>query len=119
MFRLCYHRAMRHLAALALVLLLLAPAHAWADALADARRLYNAGEFEAAQAAARQALSVPQTAEPARVVLGRILLEQYRRSGAQSDLAEARQALRTVDPQALDVRERVELTLGLAEALYL
>jgi hypothetical protein len=35
-------------------------------------------------------------------VLGRILLEQYRRSGAQSDLAEARHALRTVDPQALD-----------------
>jgi tetratricopeptide (TPR) repeat protein len=118
-FRLCYHRAMRHLAA-ALIVLLLAPAQAWAaDALAEARRLYNAGDFEAAQTAARKALAVPQTAEPARVVLGRILLEQYRRTASQNDLADARHALRTVDPEALDSRERLELTLGLAEALYL
>jgi tetratricopeptide (TPR) repeat protein len=110
---------MRPLVALAIVgLLLPAPAQA-ADALGDARRLYNAGEFDAAQAAARRALGVRETADPARVVLGRILLEQYRRSGAQSDLAEARHALRSVDPQALDTRERLELTLGLAEALYL
>jgi tetratricopeptide (TPR) repeat protein len=108
------------LAAALAVVLLLAPSPAGAaDALGDARRFYNAGDLDAAQAAAREALAVPHTAEPARVVLGRILLEQYRRSGAQSDLAEARQALRTVDPQALDPRERVELTLGLAEALYL
>jgi tetratricopeptide (TPR) repeat protein len=112
---------MRRPATLALVLVLvLAPVPAGAaDPLAEARRLYNGGDYEGAQAAARRALAVPLTAEPARVVLGRILLEEYRRTGAQSDLAEARHALRTVDPQALDSRERLELTLGLAEALYL
>src|SRR6185436_6668431 len=54
----------------------------------------------------------------ARVVLGRIQLERYRRSAASTDLDEARAALRSVDPAALDPQERVELVLGLAEALY-
>lgn len=109
----------RYLAVVAIVLSL-ATAPLWAaDPLAEARRLYNAREFDAAQEAARQALADPATAEAARVVMGRIQLERYRRTGAQSDLAEARHALRTVDPLALDSRERLELTLGLAEALYL
>lgn len=110
---------MRLLILLAAVLLSLpAPALA-ADLIGDARRLYNQGDYDGAEAAARSALEEPLTVNAARVVLGRIQLERYRRSGAQSDLADARNALRTVDPQALDERERLELTLGLAEALYL
>jgi hypothetical protein len=95
-----------------------APARAQ-DALVDARRLYNAGDYDAAERLARAALEVPASANAARVVLGRIQLERYRRSGAQSDLADARNVLRAVDPRALDRTERLEFTIGLGEALYL
>ena len=53
------------------------------------------------------------------LVLGRIRLERYRASADPADLDEARQALRAVDPRALQPAERVELTIGLAEALYM
>ena len=51
-----------------------------ADALSDARRLYNLGQYEAAERAAREAARVPASADAARVVLGRIQLERYRRT---------------------------------------
>jgi tetratricopeptide (TPR) repeat protein len=95
-----------------------APLHA-ADALADARRLYNEGQYDAAERAAREAVRVPATADGARVVLGRIQLERYRQTAAPDDLADAIAALRAVDARPLDPRERVELTIGMAEALYL
>jgi len=57
-------------------------------------------------------------ADAARVVIGRIQLERFRESGANEDLDSARESLRLVDPRGLDVEERVELTIGLAEALY-
>lgn len=117
--RLCYDEGMRSLSALVLLLLVWAVPVLADDALSDARRLYNAGEYEAAVEAARTAVDDPSAANAARVVLGRIQLERYRLSGAQSDLAGARMALRAVDPRALDDRERLELTIGLAEALFL
>ena len=46
-----------------------APLHA-ADALSDARRFYNQGQFDAAERAAREAARVPATANAAQVVLG-------------------------------------------------
>jgi tetratricopeptide (TPR) repeat protein len=101
------------------VLLLTAvPVHA-ADPLSDARRLYNQGQFDAAEQAAREAARFPATADGARVVLGRIQLERYRRTPAAADLSGAIATLRDVDPRRLDTRERVELSIGLAEALYL
>ena len=101
-------------------LCLLVPAAGYAqDPLGEARRLYNSGQYDAAERAARLALANPGTANGARVVLGRAQLERYRQTDAPADLAEARAALREVDPRTLDAREKVELTIGLAETLFL
>jgi hypothetical protein len=86
--------------------------------LTEARRLYNLGQYEAAERLAREAVESPAQADAARVVIGRIQLERFRESGANEDLDSARESLRLVDPRGLDVEERVELTIGLAEALY-
>ena len=101
-------------------LCLLVPASGYAqDPLGEARRLYNSGQYDGAERAARLALANPGTANGARVVLGRAQLERYRQTDAPADLAEARAALREVDPRTLDAREKVELTIGLAETLFL
>ena len=111
--------AMRRLAhAIVLFLLTAAPLYA-ADPLSDARRLYNQGQYDAAEQAARDAARFPATADGARVVLGRIQLERYRRTPAAADLSGAISTLREVDTRRLDARERIELAIGLAEALYL
>jgi hypothetical protein len=110
---------MRLVIALAVVLVSFAAPASGSDYLGEARRHYNLGEYDAAESAARRAAADPHTVDAARVVLGRVQLERYRRSGALPDLADARNALRTVNPQALDTRERLELTIGLAEALFL
>ena len=89
------------------------------DPLAEARRLYNLGQYENAARLARHAIKVPATAESAKLVLGRIHLEQYRQSAEPEDLAKARETLRAVNPQGLDRRERAELMIGQGEALYL
>src|SRR4051812_43503324 len=109
---------MRPLFTLAAALLLAAPLHA-ADALSEARRLYNQGQFDAAERAARDAARTPANADGARLVLGRVQLERYRTSSSPADLSEAIAWLRAVDARPLDPRERIELTIGLAEALYL
>jgi hypothetical protein len=102
------------------VVLMLAgvPLHA-ADPLSDARRLYNQGQFDAAEQAAREAERFPATVDGARVVLGRIQLERYRRTPAAADLSGAIATLRDVDASRLDAREKIELSIGFAEALYL
>jgi hypothetical protein len=89
------------------------------DALGEARRLYNAGQFDEAERLARSALEQPPLASSARVVLGRIQLERFRKAPNGTFLAEARKALREADPQALNPRERLELTVGFAETLFL
>jgi tetratricopeptide (TPR) repeat protein len=114
----CYHRRVR--ACLLTVLLLAGADSAWsADPLAEARRLYNLGQYGTAEKLAREAVAVPATADAARVVLGRVRLERYRQSNDFEDLTAARAAFRDVDARALDARERVELLIGLAETLYL
>lgn len=110
---------MRPLLALVAVLTLGAGPSAAADALAEARRLYNLGDYQAAAEYAREAIKVPATAESGRLVLGRIHLELYRRSADHTDLIEARDALRAVGAEALDPRERAELTIGLGEYFFL
>jgi hypothetical protein len=109
---------MRSCAAAFLVLLLAVPAAA-ADQLAEARRLYNLAQYESAERLAREAVAAPTKTDAARVVLGRIQLERFRKSGNASDFNAARETLRSVDSSSLDAAERVELTIGLAEALYL
>jgi hypothetical protein len=104
---------------LVLFVLVAAPAILRADALGDARRLYNERLYDAAERAARDAVRVPATAEGARVVLGRIQLERYRQSAVPAELSDAISALSAVDTRRLDARERIELTIGLAEGLYL
>jgi tetratricopeptide (TPR) repeat protein len=92
---------------------------AGADPLAEARRLYNLGQYENAARMAREAIKLGSTAESARLVLGRIYLERYRQSAESEDRTQAVEALRMVNPQGLDRRERVELIIGQGEALYL
>jgi hypothetical protein len=89
------------------------------DPLGEARRLYNTGSFDEAEAAARAALELPAMANSARVVLGRIVLERYRKDPSGGGLSEARTAFRDVDASRLDPSERLELTVGFAETLYL
>jgi hypothetical protein len=107
-------------AVLPFVLLLLLPLPLAAqDQLSEARRLYNAGQYEAAEKPARTALAQPRTANSARIVLARILLERYRQSATPALLIEARDALRHVSLLTLESRERVELMLGFAQGLFL
>jgi hypothetical protein len=88
------------------------------DHIAVARRLYNEGKFDEALDAARKALASPATASPARLVIGRIQLERYRRAPSEAAIDEAKSTLRAVDARALDPRERIELQVGLATLLY-
>jgi tetratricopeptide (TPR) repeat protein len=90
-----------------------------ADALAEARRLYNLGQYDTAARYAQEAMKMPATMEGARLVLGRIYLERYRRSADAVDLTEAREALKTVNPESLDPSERAELMVGLGQYLFL
>ncbi len=101
------------------LLAVIVPAARAGDQLTDAQRLYNAGQYDAAEKAARDAVRNPSTANAARMVLGRIQLERYRQSADSTDLASARESLRQVDAGSLETRDRVELAVGLGEALYL
>jgi hypothetical protein len=114
---LCYHPTMRPYVVVVLLLTIARPAVA-ADPLVEARRLYNLGQYETAERLAREAAAIPARTDAARVVLGRIQLERYRQSSNPRDLDLARESLRMVNATPLDAAERVELTVGLAEALY-
>ena len=118
----CYHRRMRRVVSGWLVLGALAAAGgvstAAVDPLTSARRLYNQGLFDRALDAAREAEANAARVASARLVIGRVHLERFRRNTDSADLEAARGALRGLDPRALDSRERVELVIGLAELLY-
>jgi len=86
--------------------------------LARARQAYNAGQFDAAIAAATDALKVPDQASAAAVVLGRSYLERYRRQSTASDLDEARKALQLVVPGKLAARDRIEFLITQGLTLY-
>src|SRR5262249_38968877 len=116
---LCYDEGMARVLLALLILLGSVSAARAADPLAEARRLYNAGQFQSAERLAREALSVPAQADAARVVLGRVVLERFRETANAEDLSAARSTLIAVDPRSLDPRDRVELTIGLGESLYL
>lgn len=108
-------------AAFLLVLLAQAPAPAVSPeaVIAEAREHYNAGRAGEALAAVQPLLTRPGSPPAAAVVAARALLERYRVSGDAADLTAAREHLRALDPSGLDVGERREMVIGLAEALYL
>ena len=114
----CYHRGMRAFV-VSLMLVASAVSASAADQVAEARRLYNLGQYAMAEQIARQAAQAPATANAALVVLGRIQLERFRQSADIADFNAARTSLNAVDPRSLESRERIELLVGLAEALYL
>ena len=88
------------------------------DPVARARALYNQRHFDAAITAADQARTVPARADAGDLIAARAYLERFRQNAASDDLANARERLRRLDPQRLGARERVELLVGLGEALY-
>src|ERR1043166_5476100 len=106
--------------AVLLVLVLASPAHAAEPpALAKARALYNAGNYEGAIDAAAVARLQPQWADAAALVMARSYLERYRERSQVSDLADARDALGTVRVAALTPRDQVDLLVGLGQSLFL
>ncbi len=89
------------------------------DPLARASQLYNAGDYDAAITAAREVSTRPGAPNEARLLLGRALLERHRAGRMADDLIAARSALVAVDATTLSERARLDLMIGLGEALYL
>jgi len=108
-------------AALVLVLVGLAGTASAAEppALAKARTLYNASNYEGAIDAAAVARRQPPWADPAALIIARSHLERYRLSADAKDLASAREAFVTIKYSALTPRDQVDFIIGLAQALYL
>jgi hypothetical protein len=89
------------------------------DPLARARLLYNQQQFDGAIAAAEDGRRLqPARADSADLIAARAYLERYRASAAGDDLTSARERLRRINPARLDVSERVEMVVGLGEALF-
>jgi hypothetical protein len=93
-------------------------AQAQPDALTRARAAYNAGKYDTAIAAAKEALKTPDLANAGAVVLGRAYLERYRQTSTPEDLSEARFALQLVIPDRLAPQDHVEFLIGLGLSLY-
>ncbi|HWJ56261.1 MAG TPA: hypothetical protein VNR90_08570 [Vicinamibacterales bacterium] len=115
--------AFRRLAAPVFAMLVLAvpaaaqpAAPAAADPLAPARADYNAGRFEEAIQAAKGVLDA--VGAPASLIIGRAGLEQFRTTADAAQLAAARAALSHVDASQLSARDRLDLVVGLGEALF-
>jgi hypothetical protein len=88
-------------------------------ALAKARTLYNAADYEGAIDAAAVARLQPQWADAAALVIARAYLERYRQRADPADLSAAREALSTVHSAMLTPRDQVDLLIGLGQALFL
>jgi hypothetical protein len=105
-----------------MAILLLAPGASGAgqaDPLAKARVLYNQGDFEGAVSAAEEARRIlPARVDSADLVAARAYLERFRENGQPDDLTNARDRLRRINSERLAAGERVELVVGLGEALY-
>jgi hypothetical protein len=95
------------------------PATPEPDLLARARSLYNQQDYDGAITAAIQARERPGSADAADLVLARAYLERFRKTGDRTDLVIGRETLAQIQSTRLPPRERVELLVGLGEALYL
>jgi hypothetical protein len=87
-------------------------------ALARARTLYNAADFDGAIISAGLARRTPDAVDAATLVLARAHLERYRRNADPTDLSAAREALAAVRPAALTPRDQVDLLVGLGQSLF-
>ena len=106
---------------LVLVGLPVAAAAAEPAALARARALYNAGNYDAAIDAASAARSDPKAADAAALVLARALLERFRtgpRNDQNGDLPRARTTLAGIRTASLTPRDQLDLLVGLGQTLY-
>jgi len=89
-------------------------------ALAGARALYNAADYDGAIASAAAARIDAASADAASLVAARAYLERYRlRTSDPADLAAARDALGAVRAEALKPRDQIDLLVGLGQALFL
>ena len=95
------------------------PAPSAQDLLAQARALYNQQDLDGAIAAATKARLLDGAPEAADLVLARARLERFRRTSDRADLVAARDTLVQIRPDALASADRLELVVGLGEALYL
>ncbi|HEX5213991.1 MAG TPA: hypothetical protein VFV98_00940 [Vicinamibacterales bacterium] len=89
------------------------------DALAEARRMYNAQKFDAAIAAAIEARKQAGLADAAAVVLARARLERFQQTADRTELGAARDVLKLVDATRLSRRDHTEFLIALGESLYL
>lgn len=89
-----------------------------AGSLTKARQAYNAGQLDAAIAAAQDAMKLPAASNEAAVVLSRAYLDRYRQGSLAVDLDNGRQALRQVKPSTLAPRARTEYILAEGLSLY-
>src|ERR1044071_8679943 len=88
-------------------------------ALARARTLYNAGDYEGAIDAASVSRRDAQWSDASALVIARARLERYRQNMNASELADAREALQAVKVASLTARDQLDLLIGLGQALYL
>jgi len=88
-------------------------------ALAKARALYNAADYDGAIDAAALARAQPAAVDAAALVTARSHLERYRLRGDAADLATAREALISVRASMLPPRDQVDHLVGLGQSLYL
>jgi hypothetical protein len=108
--------------AVAMFAILLASYSAYAAepaALARARALYNAADYDGAIAAAATARTQATASDAAALVEARAHLERYRRGADSTDLSAARDALNAIRPAVLSPRDQVDFLVGLGQSLYL
>src|SRR5215213_4274021 len=86
------------------------------DPLAPARTHYNDGRFEDAITAAQAVEGL--VGSPATLIIGRAGLERFRTTADPAQLTAARTALSHVDVVRLSERDRLDLVVGLGEALF-
>src|SRR5262245_34119166 len=88
------------------------------ELLSKARELYNAGKYDEAIEAARDASVAPALAERAKIVIARASLARFRRSMDPSDLATARELLAQIKAADLTAEARLDLIIATGESLY-
>ena len=89
------------------------------NGLAEARRLYNAGLFDQAIAAAQNSSESSRLRSATAVIVARSRLERFRTLQDPQELDRARADLAAVNPMQLGPQERMEWQMGLGEALLL
>jgi hypothetical protein len=111
---------MRIAVAMFAILLASSSAHAAEpSALARARALYNAADYDGAIATAAAARAQATASDAAALVEARAHLERYRRSADSTDLSAARDALNAIRPAVLSPRDQIDFLIGLGQSLYL